>query len=351
MNKQFMMGSSPKGNIVYQVPCVDVYPSSAFKEAEQSLSYSAVFLSESIWKPGSKGKITITFGTYGCPGCSVDGAWSHIGSNSNMQYPSMNLGFIDPPYESFEYNGKYYTPPQQALRNYCGPDGKISCESNWKPGATVIHEFCHALGMLHEHQNDLEGSNNIKLIENNVISYYNKIGLGEEGAYTNVIERYTCDSDKDCKYYGSKYDKDSIMLYALPDDWIDGNNPTYPNFKLSNLDTEWLKQTYPKDIKNYPELTIEFIDSNAEPWKKAWVKKIIKETFVPILGIKWIFPDEINTTNTTTNTTQPEESTSTIEIINNMNDGQIAGIVVGVIIILIMVILLGIWIDKNIKNK
>jgi len=293
--KKFMTGVTKGGKTVMQGPCVDVYPASAFKEADQSLVFQAITMTDAIWKAGSKGTISITFGTYGCPGCSPDAAWSHIGNNSSSQYPSMNLGYIDPPFEPFSWRGKKWEATPYDQRNYCGKNPatkkyeKSRCEDNWQAGATVIHEFGHALGMLHEHQNNLENSNEIKLNKENVIAYYNKIGLGKEGAITNVIDRYSCSDGEDCKYDGTKYDKESIMLYALPDDWVEGNNPTYPNFKLSKNDIGWLKEIYPKNVDNPPEITVEFVDPRPEPWKVAWVEKIVKETFEPILGIKWNF--------------------------------------------------------------
>jgi hypothetical protein len=278
--------TSSKGEI--EIPCTDIYPKKEASKATQSLLFEAITMTSAVWKSGDKGKITITFGGYNCDGCSPDAAWSQIGKNSNDIYPSMNLGFMDPPYGSFEADGETYEVPESATRNYCGTTGKESCREGWVAGATVIHEFGHALGMMHEHQNNLEKSNPIKLNKEAVVRYYDGIGLGEAGAATNVLERYEC-TDSNCDYAGTKFDPESIMLYYLPDDWIVGKNPTYPNFVLSKKDIGWLKQIYPLDKKDPPEITIEFVDRNPEPWKIAWVKKVVKETFEPLIGIKWNF--------------------------------------------------------------
>lgn len=295
-----------------QVPCTEMLPNQSLKGASQSMVFSAITLTKALWKPGDKGTITITFGDYDCEGCSPGAAWSQIGNYSNTSYPSMNLGFIDPPYGSFTFNGVRYSPPADAFRNYCGST-QSSCPSNWVAGSTVIHEFGHALGMLHEHQNNLGGSNPVTLSKENVLYYYNCIGLGDKGAYTNVLERYDCIPGKTCLYAGTKYDPESIMLYQLSNPWVKGcppyssknmyeckevikqptakcaNNPTKVNFKLSKQDIGWLQQQYPLNSNDPPVITVKFIDRNPTPWKVAWVQKMVTETFPPIIGVKWIF--------------------------------------------------------------
>ncbi len=271
----------------FQIPCTEIISSNQKKNISQSKTWTAITLTDSIWK--DNGTITITFGEFGCEGCSPDAAWSQIGKHSNDNNPSMNLGFIDPPYESFTLNGVKYTPDANATRNYCGTTGKSSCTQGWHEGATVIHEFGHALGMLHEHQNNLENSNSIKLNRDAVIGYYNKIGMGESGAVTNVLEMYNCTPGVDCDYSGTKFDPKSIMLYALPNDWVIGTNPTSPNFVLSSEDIGWLQHQYPRESTDYPEITVKFIDQNPVPWKVAWVQKVITETYGPLIGVKWVF--------------------------------------------------------------
>ncbi len=280
------------------------------KHLKLKKSLSALFQKSLIWTPGSEGSITITFGT-GCDdGCSPEASWSQVGKQSNDLNPSMNLGFIDPPYVDFIFGPKKYFSKdfKDATRNYCVvpegsevPDGALLshnpipgfCDKGWEPGATVIHEFCHALGMLHEHQNNLPDPNDpskknpIVLDVGSVINYYRDQGMTEEDAQSNVIDIYDCDKGpEECDYIGSRFDPDSIMLYALPDDWIKKghNNPTRPNFKLSSTDIEWLKKQYPK-VNNYPQLTITFIDSDEPMWKQAWVQKIIIEKLLPIIGV------------------------------------------------------------------
>lgn len=294
----------------FEIPCTEMVPKSFLKNASQSTVFSAITLTDALWKPGDQGVITITFGSYSCDGCSPSASWSQIGNHSNGVVPSMNLGFIDPPYTPFTLNGVTYQAPITATRNYCGTTGQSSCIAGWVPGATPIHEFGHALGMLHEHQNDLYNSDPIVLNVPDVDAYYNCIGMGDSGASTNVLDTYSCTPGQTCNYQGTKFDPLSIMLYYLPSAWIQGcdpypsltdcnailaysqqcsKNPTRPNFVLSAEDIGWLKQQYPIGVANPPVLTVKFVDPNPEPWKVAWIQKIISETYGVLLGVKFNF--------------------------------------------------------------
>lgn len=265
-----------------QFPCIEMLPKGAdYVEGIKT----AIFQKDAIWPSGFNGRNRVTFGSQMCGGCSEDAAWSHIGKTCQTQDPSMNLGFIDPPLTEFTFNEKSYPLSlfKNATRNFYE-----GYESRWVPGATVIHEFCHSLGMLHEHQNNLFNSNSIKLDPTAVVNYYVGAGMSRQDAQVNVLDRYLC-PNKDCVYEGSRFDPESIMLYALPDTWVVGKNPTKPNFKLSSTDKSWLRNEYPVDNVNMPILTYEFTDSDAPEWKQAWTIKTIIENLAPVVGIKFRF--------------------------------------------------------------
>ncbi len=326
-------------------PCIErtIVPLYKAKETQPGLT-RALFQINTLWHPGDKPLITITFGTYpGCTSCGTEQSWSYIGNETQSTEPAMNLGFIDPPVGPFEFNGKKYQAPaeptgNEILRNYkdfttsaCPPGVSNTYEqnhdcypSNWVPGGTTIHEFCHSLGMLHEHQNALGGSPPIKLDQQAVNQWYLAHGMTKEEAYANTIHVYTCQKDnKGCDYTGSTFDKYSIMLYWLPDSWIIGPNPTRPNFTLSPTDKLWLSKKYPLDDRNMPILTYKFVDISPSEWKIPWVIKDITENLMPFVGVKMHF---INDNGTTLLTSSPTEfvtrQPSIGNIINNVISSQ-----------------------------
>lgn len=300
----------------FEAPCVAGPKSDSYDKS----TLKAVFQKKAVWEKGTdeeKNLILLTFGKQNFPGCSPEAAWSLVGNEARAtaakNEPTMNLGFIDPPLNDFEYDGVTYKideiNKENPLRNnYCSnsceectskkcdttecknckSDNKYDCDNCWIPGATVVHEFCHAMGMLHEHQNNMNETNEIKLSVGNVYNYYKKIGMTKEDAEFNVIKRFECKGD-DCDYVGSDYDPDSIMLYHIPDEWVqNGDNPTKPNYKLSATDKNWLLKQYPK-TENYPVIRVKLMDTDTPEWKMAWVIKNVKENIIPTAYIGFIF--------------------------------------------------------------
>jgi astacin (peptidase family M12A) len=136
-----------------------------------------------------------------------DGAWSNVGTDCRLvplNQPTMNLGFMD--------------------------------------GGTVAHEFGHAIGLGHEHQNPAGG---LQWNEEVVIR---DLG-GSPNFWTpdqvrfNVLEKYSTDQIK-----GTVFDPDSIMLYAFPASWTLNDIGTHANEVLSAMDKSFIagRDGYPR---------------------------------------------------------------------------------------------------------
>lgn len=135
-----------------------------------------------------------------------DGAWSYLGTDCAqipLDQPTMNLGFLD--------------------------------------GGTAAHEFGHAIGLAHEHQNPAGGIQwNESAVLQDLAGPPNN--WDERTIRHNVLEKYAVDQIR-----GTTFDPDSIMLYAFPATWTLNGIATHFNETLSALDAGFIasEQAYP----------------------------------------------------------------------------------------------------------
>jgi hypothetical protein len=121
------------------------------------------------------------------------------------------------------------------------PPDSPTMNFGWLDTATIIHEFGHALGMIHEHQNPFgKGIDwNIK----NVFAWANSTqGWDMYTTCQNILKKYDTE-----QVNGSEYDASSIMLYSYPSLLTNNNQQTYHNVVLSEADKLWLSSIYPKE--------------------------------------------------------------------------------------------------------
>ncbi len=138
---------------------------------------------------------------------ATDGAWSYVGTDCKkipQGEPTMNLGFLD--------------------------------------GGTAGHEFGHAIGLGHEHQNPAGG---LEWNEEVVIRDLSRPPNSWTPAQIrhNVLEKYSIDQIK-----GTQFDPDSIMLYFFPARWTKNGVGTKANEVLSTIDQAFIasEEAYPR---------------------------------------------------------------------------------------------------------
>lgn len=124
--------------------------------------------------------------------------------------------------------------------------GKPTMNFGWFDVGTVLHEFCHALGMVHEHQNP---KGKVILWDVPRLEQWTNTvqGWDAETTQTQIVKRYALD-----EINGSTFDSKSIMLYFFPGDVVLDPNTnkccgtgTNQNMIFSPYDVLYLNYNYP----------------------------------------------------------------------------------------------------------
>lgn len=118
------------------------------------------------------------------------------------------------------------------------PKNETTLNIGWEGDDVIRHEFCHALGMLHEHQNPKEGINwNEERVIEDLSGHPNY--WTEDQIRHNVLNKVDI-NDVDA----TDFDRDSIMLYYFPSYWTLDGFSTNDNPVLSDTDKQFLLKRY-----------------------------------------------------------------------------------------------------------
>jgi hypothetical protein len=166
--------------------------------------------------PSGTAQIRVSFAEHGY-------SWSTVGTDAltvPASEPTMNFGWLEP-----------NTSPREYER-------------------VVRHEFGHALGMIHEHQNPA-AHGQIPWDRPKVYAYYAQQGWTRADVDDNLFDVYEEESTNH-----SAFDRDSIMQYAIPDALTVGSYAIGWNTALSATDVEFMRRQYPKGSPGMVELTV-----------------------------------------------------------------------------------------------
>lgn len=141
------------------------------------------------------------------------GSWSYVGTDAEKYVkkglPTMNLGWA----------------------------AETTSEKSF--ASVVLHEFGHAIGLLHEHNHPLA---NLKWKKDVV---YADLGgppnnWSKKTVDFNVFESYPTDR----VVMSPNVDLVSIMIYTIPSRWLDGQPGIMPSDHLSKGDIKFIRQLY-----------------------------------------------------------------------------------------------------------
>jgi len=123
----------------------------------------------------------------------------------------------------------------------------------WFDVGTVLHEFGHVLGLVHEHQNPRGNPINWNLLK--LFQYFGGPPNYWDPAQvmTQVVNKYSI-----TEINGSEYDPDSIMLYFYPAKVTTDGKGTKQNDKFSKYDVYWLNKQYPFTGKDNDKIINDF---------------------------------------------------------------------------------------------
>jgi hypothetical protein len=130
-----------------------------------------------------------------------------------------------------------YFPKHQPTMNY----GWLRADTaDAEYARVVLHEFGHALGLIHEHQNPKSklkwNKAEVYRVFSGAPNFWDKATID-----FNILKRYSRSQTN-----STEFDPDSIMLYAFPGSlFLDGNG-TKSNNHLSNSDKLFIADQYPK---------------------------------------------------------------------------------------------------------
>lgn len=136
-------------------------------------------------------------------------------------------------------------PNSEATMNYGWLEPNTSLREYQR---VVRHEFGHALGMIHEHQNP---GASIPWDKPKVYAYYARQGWTKDDVDFNIFEVYSADSTNH-----TSFDPTSIMQYAVPESLTIGSYAIGWNTQLSAMDKDFMHLQYPKNVPGLQDVAV-----------------------------------------------------------------------------------------------
>lgn len=204
----------------------------------------AALVKDSKWPPGSVISISFLDGTDAQKALVRKFAQGWIDDgHANLQFsweapPNTEIRI------SFQYAGSW-SVIGTTCRSIAAPEPTMNF--GWlNPGISdsearqvILHEFGHALGLIHEHQNP-----------NKAINWNKPAVIADLSGPPNnwspqTIEHNMFEVYPPNEIAGTQLDSTSIMMYRIPKSWTNDGTSADFNDKLSDVDKTFIKKQYP----------------------------------------------------------------------------------------------------------
>ena len=225
--------------------CMTPAPPQTALPASQAYSPKAAFLRAELWDPGET--ITVRF----LGGSAALRARVRAAAEDWTQHANLSFSFVEadaadirvafmPGEGSWSYVGKACRriDPTEPTMNFGWLDDASSDE---EVRSVVLHEFGHAIGLVHEHQNPRD---RIRWDREAVIRDLSGPPNNWDDA---TIEHNMFKAYREGETIASAADASSIMMYPIPASWTEGGYFSAGfNSRLSHDDRAMAREAYPR---------------------------------------------------------------------------------------------------------
>ncbi|KAK0670030.1 hypothetical protein QBC41DRAFT_390535 [Cercophora samala] len=246
------------GSIIFAMtPCVDAPCASMPPDLEdldedpESESYSELVVAKSwTWEPGHTIRIRFLDGSPEWQEKVETYARQWI-AGANLKMDFVDETDTDPVDIRISFNRRKPTRSCIGTRSREVPQDKATMNFQF-PAAedfegTVLHEFGHALGALHEHQSPAGG---ISWNKSFVYGYYGITnGWSQDRIDREIFYRYTDKKIREMKVQNSIFDAQSVMMYNITRGMTNDGFSVKRCQKLSPLDKHFIAVAYGPDKK------------------------------------------------------------------------------------------------------